>query len=226
MDWQAFLLSLKISGATIIVLLPLAILIGRMLANARFAGKRAIEVLVTFPLVLPPTVLGYGLLLILGRASPIGRLYEDVLGRTLVFSFDGLLAASIIANLPFAILPIERAFASIDPIYKESAFMCGATPWQVFRRIELPLAFPGILSAMMITFAHTMGEFGAVLMIGGNIPGVTRTAAIALYDRVQAFDMRGAALMAFFLFIISMSAMLFATLMLGPFIKQSKRYSS
>jgi molybdate transport system permease protein len=148
------------------------------------------------PLVLPPTVLGFYLLVTFGARSPFGAAFEAVAGYTLAFSFAGLLLASVIANLPFVIQPIQRAFESVPRDVREAAACCGLTPLQRFARIELPLAWPGILTAAILAFAHTLGEFGVVLMVGGNIPGETRTLSIAIYDRMQAFDDRSAGIMA------------------------------
>jgi molybdate transport system permease protein len=188
MDGQAFLLSLKLAAATVVVLLPLAVIIGRVLAWREFTGKAGIEALTALPLVLPPTVLGFYLLSAFGLASPLGEAYQEIFGRPLVFSFDGLLLASIIANLPFAVQPVQRAFEAIPRDVREAAWCCGMNRFTAFRRVELPLAWPGIVSAAVLTFAHTVGEFGVVLMVGGAIPGETKTLSIAIYDRVQAFD--------------------------------------
>ena len=192
MDWAALDLSLSLAFWTCVVLLPLGIVVGRPLAWGRIPGKGFIEALIALPLVLPPTVLGYYLLVSLGGGSPIGQSYEAMTGRSLVFSFDGLLLASIVFNLPFAIQPIYRAFEAVPTDVREAAWCSGMSPWRTFWRIELPLAWPGIVSALALTFAHTLGEFGVVLMVGGNIPGETKTVAIAIYDRVQAFDDKAA----------------------------------
>jgi len=156
--------------------------------------------------VLPPTVLGFYLLVAMGSRSPIGQAYEALFDKQLSFSFTGLLIASIIFNLPFAIQPMQRAFEAIPQEVREAARCCGLPWWRVLTRIELPLAWPGILSALVLTFAHTLGEFGVVLMVGGNIPGETRTVAIAIYDSVQAFDDHAAASMSAVLLIISLFA--------------------
>ena len=155
--------------------------------------------------MLPPTVFGYYLLVAFGSASPIGQLWRTAFGESLVFTFEALLLASIIFNLPFAIQPMQRAFEAIAPEIREAAASCGMPPWQVLFRIELPLAWPGILTALVLSFAHTLGEFGIVLMVGGSIPGETRTIAIAIYDRVQAFDDRAAAEMSALLLAISLA---------------------
>jgi molybdate transport system permease protein len=196
MDAVALRVSLSLAVATVVVLIPFGIWAGHALAVRRVRGKPVIEALVAVPLVLPPTVLGFYLLVTFGARSPFGAAFEAVAGYTLAFSFAGLLLASVIANLPFVIQPIQRAFESVPRDVREAAACCGLTPLQRFARIELPLAWPGILTAAILAFAHTLGEFGVVLMVGGNIPGETRTLSIAIYDRMQAFDDRSAGIMA------------------------------
>ena len=158
------------------------------------------------PLVLPPTVLGYYLLVALGGASPLGRWVSDTFGIRLTFNFLGLLLASIVFNIPFLVQPVQRAFEAIPRQLGEAAAVSGLSAWQTFWRIELPLAWPGVLSAMVLTFVHTLGEFGVVLMIGGSIPGETKTIAISIYDRVQAFDLTSANRMALLLLLFSLAA--------------------
>ena len=204
MDWQALWLSLHLAGWTVAVLLPVAVFLGRFLAYHRFTGKGAVEALVILPLVLPPTVLGFYLLVAFGAGSPLGRAWDWLWGGPLVFSFEGLVAASVLFNLPFAIQPAQRGFEAVPVEVREAAACCGMSPMTALRRVELPLAWPGVLTGMVLTFAHTLGEFGIVLMVGGSIPGETRTIAIAIYDRVQAFDMAGAGQMAGVLLAISL----------------------
>jgi len=206
MDAAALALSLKLAGWTALLLLPFAILVSRALAFRRFAGRGFVEALIALPLVLPPTVLGYYLLVMFGGDSLPGRVFEALAGRSLVFTFEGLLLASILFNLPFAIQPMQRAFEGIGPDLREAAWVSGLSGWQTFLRIELPLAWPGVLSALVLTVAHTLGEFGVVLMVGGNIPGETRTLSIAIYDRVQAFDDAAAATMSALLLAFSFLA--------------------
>lgn len=206
MDWSALWLSLNLAFWTMLILLPVGIWVGRKLAWSNFRGKSMTEALLALPLVLPPTVLGFYLLLAMGGNSPIGQAYQHLFGHSLTFSFEGLLVASVLFNLPFAIQPMQRAFEAIPADIREAARCCGLSPWQVLRRIELPLAWPGILSALVLTFAHTLGEFGVVLMVGGSIPGETRTIAIAIYDRVQAFDDQAAAVMSAVLLLFSLGA--------------------
>lgn len=206
MDWQALSLSLQLAAVTLAVLLPLGLWLGRALAYSRFTGKAVVEALVVLPLVLPPTVLGYYLLVSLGGGSPLGRWAAQTLNIQLSFSFLGLVVASLIFNVPFMVQPVQRAFEAIPRNLAEAAAVSGLGPWQTFWRVELPLAWPGVLSAMVLTFVHTLGEFGVVLMMGGNIPGETRTVAIAIYDRVQAFDLQAADRMALLLLVLSLGA--------------------
>lgn len=195
MDWTALWLSIRLAGWTVAILLPVSVVMGRFLAYRQFRAKGLIEALVMLPLVLPPTVFGFYLLVAFGRNSPIGAFWHDMFGHQLVFSFEGLVVASVIFNLPFAIQPAQRGFEAIALEVREAAQCCGMSPLTALWKVELPLAWPGLMTAMVLTFAHTLGEFGIVLMVGGSIPGETKTIAIAIYDRVQGFDDRGAATM-------------------------------
>lgn len=208
-DAQAFRLSLALAAATAVVLLPLAVIAARSLAWRRFAAKPALEALVALPLVLPPTVLGYYLLTGFAPTAPLGAAYQSLFGAPLAFTFQGLLVASLIANIPFAVQPVQRGFEAIAPEVREAAWVAGLSNWQTFWRIELPLAWPGLATAFVLTFAHTLGEFGVVLMVGGNIPGETRTAAVAIYDRVQALDDASAGAMAALLLALAFVAIAF-----------------
>lgn len=204
MDWTALGLSLRLSTITVLLLLPIGIICGRLLAYRDFRGKGFVEAIVALPLVLPPTVVGYYLLVSFGASSSLGQVWQNIFGHSLVFSFEGLLFASIIFNLPFAIQPMQRGFESIPADIRDAAACCGMSPWTVLTKVELPLAWPGILTAMVLSFAHTLGEFGIVLMVGGSIPGETRTIAISIYDRVQAFDNAAAAQMSALLLVLSL----------------------
>ena len=197
MDMEAVLLSLKLALWTLALILPFGVWVAHSLQKL---GKSRpwIEAALALPLVLPPTVLGYYLLVGFG-----GR---TLFGIPLVFSFTGILLASLIVNLPFAIQPIQRAFESINPDIREAAQVSGLSNWQIFRLIELPLAWRGITSAAVLTFAHTLGEFGVVLMVGGAIPGETKTVSIAIYDKVQSFDASGAGALSLFLLAVSLVA--------------------
>ena len=206
MDWSALRLSLALAVITAVVMLPVAVWVGRALAWGRFRGKAAVEALVALPLVLPPTVLGYYLLVAFAPSSPLGQFYQSLVGTTLAFSFEGLVVASLIANVPFAIQPVQRGFEAIPSEVREAAWLSGMSSWRALWNIELPLAWPALLTALVLTFAHTLGEFGVVLMVGGNIPDETRTVVIAIYDRVQAFDDRAAGIMAATLLALSFAS--------------------
>jgi molybdate transport system permease protein len=205
-DWDPLLISVEVALWATAIAAVLGIGLGAMLAKRRLPGRDLIDALLTAPMVLPPTVLGYYLLVGLGGASPLGRWLQDAFGLRLSFNFLGLLLASLVFNVPFLVQPVQRAFEAIPRQLGEAAAVSGLSAWQTFWRIELPLAWPGVLSAMVLTFVHTLGEFGVVLMIGGNIPGETRTIAIAIYDRVQAFDLQGADRMALLLLLLSLGA--------------------
>jgi molybdate transport system permease protein len=211
MDWTALLVSLWLGAGTIAILLPPGVWLGRLLAVRQFRGKLLVEALVTVPLVLPPTVLGFYLLVTFGARSPLGQAFQAIVGRSLPFSFEGLLVASAIANIPFVVQPIQRGFEAIPSEIRDAAACCGLSPWQRFVRIEVPLAWPGILTAAILAFAHTLGEFGVVLMVGGNLPGETRTVSIAIYDRMQAFDDRSAGIMAATLLVIAVVTLMLTT---------------
>jgi molybdate transport system permease protein len=209
LDWQAFRLSLLLGLGTALILIPAGLLLARVLAWQRFPGRSLIQGAIALPLVLPPTVLGYYLLVALGPGGFPGGVYERILGQPLVFTFEGLVLASIIINLPFAIQPMQRGFESIPQSLREAAWCSGLSAWRTFLNIELPLAWPGILAAIVLTFAHTLGEFGVVLMVGGSIAGETRTISISIYDRVQAFDNASAGLMSAVLLGLSFAAIAF-----------------
>ena len=211
MDWTALRVSLWLGGGTLAILLPCGIWLGRLLAFHRFRGKLAVEAGVTVPLVLPPTVLGFYLLVTFGARSPLGQAFQALAGHSLPFSFQGLLFASAIANVPVVVQPIQRGFEAISADVRDAAACCGLTPWQRFLKIELPLAWPGILTGAILTFAHTLGEFGVVLMVGGNLPGQTRTLSIAIYDRMQAFDDRSASVMAAALLVVAVLTLMATT---------------
>lgn len=211
MDNAALFLSLQLGALTVLLLIPAALLAGRWLAWRRFRGKPMLEALLAVPLVLPPTVIGYYLLVGLGGQSWLGQWWQSLFGQSLVFSFSGLLVASIIVNIPFAVQPIQRAFESIPSDVRDAAACCGMGFWRSLLMVELPLAWPGVLTAIVLTFAHTLGEFGVVLMVGGSIPGETRTVAIAIYDRVQAFDFSAAGQMSLLLLVISIALLALAS---------------
>jgi molybdate transport system permease protein len=214
MDWTALHLSLLLGGVTVAVLLPVALVAGRWLATTRIRGRSLIEAALILPMVLPPTVIGFYLLVGMGPDWPVGRLWHSLFGTSLTFSFTGILVASVLVNLPFAVQPAQRAFEAVGQDLRDAAATCGLSAWRTFWRIELPLAWPGILTGMVLSFAHTLGEFGVVLMVGGSIPGETRTLALSIYDRVQAFDNAAASEMAAVLMAIALVSVA-ATFLLG-----------
>jgi molybdate transport system permease protein len=164
------------------------------LAVTHWRLKFILESLVVLPLILPPTVLGFYILIALGPLSPIGRAYEAIAGKSLAFSFEGLLLASILYSLPFAVRPFTAAFAAVDQRLMEVSWCLGESRLRTFFRVTVPLSWAGILTGAILSFAHTLGEFGVVLMVGGNIPGVTRTVSISIYDEVQAVNYSNAAM--------------------------------
>lgn len=206
MSFESLRLSLWLAFWTALILLPVCIFMSRYMSYYQFKGKTIILTLIALPLVLPPTVLGFYLLVLFNETSIVGRIYEFIFGDSLLFSFHALLLASLIFNLPFAFQPMQTAFSSIPKEMREAAWCCGLSDWKTFLHIELPLAWPGILSAMILTFAHTLGEFGVVLMVGGNIPGETKTIAIEIYDKVQLFEDQTAAYLSILLLTISFTA--------------------
>jgi molybdate transport system permease protein len=206
MDWQAARVSLWLALLTASLLLPVGMALARWLALTSWRGKPAIEALLMLPLLLPPTVVGFYFLVALGQGSSLGMWLARHLDLRLVFTFEGLLAASLLINLPFMVQPIQRSFAAIPNSLREAAWVSGLGAWATFLKIELPLAWPGLLGGIALTTAHTLGEFGVVLMVGGSIPGATRTLSVSIYDRVQAFDLAGAHVMALALVAFSLVA--------------------
>lgn len=207
MDWQAARVSLTLAVCSAALLLPLGVWLARWLAITPWRGRPVVEALLMLPLLLPPTVIGFYLLITLGQGSAVGGWLARALGLRLVFSFEGLLLASVLVNLPFMVQPLQRAFAAIPGSLREAAWVCGLSPWRAFWKIELPLAWPGLLAGVALTMAHTLGEFGVVLMVGGSIAGETKTLSIAIYDRVQAFDMPAAHVMSLALVLASLGAL-------------------
>jgi molybdate transport system permease protein len=211
MDWQALWLSAGLAVATAALLMPASVWVARWMASTTHPGKPFIEAALALPLVLPPTVLGYYLLVGMGGASPLGAAYERLTGAPLAFSFSGLLLASVVFNVPFAVLPVLRAFEAIPSDLFDAARTCGLSRWRTLVKVELPLAWRGIVSGLVMTLAHTLGEFGVVLMVGGSIPGETKTIAISIYDKVQSFDLEAAGMMSATLLLISMLALVATT---------------
>lgn len=193
MDWQAIELTARLALATTVILLVLAVPLAGWLAFSRRRWTVLVEAVVALPLVLPPTVLGFYLLVAMGARSPIGQWWTDLTGSTLAFSFTGLLVASVLYSLPFAVQPLLASFGGVDRRLREASAVLGRSGAATLWRVVLPLSRPGMATAAVLTFAHTVGEFGVVLMVGGNIPGETRTLSISIYDSVQAFDYATAA---------------------------------
>lgn len=199
MDWTAIWLTLRLAALTTAILFVLGLPLAYWLATSTWRGKFLVEAIVALPLVLPPTVLGFYLLMAMGPHSPLGRLYEALSGRLLPFSFQGLLLASVVYSLPFAVRPFAAALAAVDWRLVEASWCLGVSWVRTFVRIVLPLSWAGILTGLVLSFAHTVGEFGVVLMVGGNIAGVTRTVSVAIYDEVQALNYAAANTTALFL---------------------------
>jgi molybdate transport system permease protein len=192
MDWQALILTLKLDLVVCGLLILIGVPIAFWLAFWHWRWKFLVEAIVALPLVLPPTVLGFYILLAMGPRSPLGKLYERFWGHGLPFTFEGLVVASVIYSLPFMVQPVAAAFAAVDPKLLSASAVLGASRVRTFVKVVLPLSVSGLLTGLVLTFAHTLGEFGVVLMVGGNIPGVTRTVSISIYDNVQALDFASA----------------------------------
>jgi molybdate transport system permease protein len=207
MDWQAFWLTLRLALLVAAILVMLGLPIAYWITYSRWRWKYLAEAIVALPLVLPPTVLGFYVLVALGSHSPLGRAWQALTGHSLAFTFEGLVIGSILYSLPFAVQPLAASFDSVDRRLLAASATLGATKLQTFFRVVLPLSFSGLVTAAALSFAHTMGEFGVVLMVGGNIPGVTRTVSIDIYDKVQAFDYSGANLTALVLLVISFAVL-------------------
>lgn len=188
MDWTAIGVSLRLSLATMVVLVAIGVPIAYWVAFSAWRWKFLVEAVVALPLVLPPTVLGFYVLVAMGPSSPVGSLFEAATGRGLAFTFEGLLVASVLYSLPFAVQPFAAAFGAVDRRLLEASWSLGVSRAATFRRIVLPLSVRGVVTGMVLSFAHTIGEFGVVLMVGGNRPGVTRTVSVSIYDSVQALD--------------------------------------
>ncbi|MGC1417159.1 MAG: molybdate ABC transporter permease subunit [Candidatus Acidiferrum sp.] len=201
------LLSLRLALWVSAILLAGGLPLAYWLAYSNWRGKFLLEAVVAMPLVLPPTVLGFYVLLAMGPRGPLGKLWEMFFGHGLAFTFEGLVLASVLYSLPFAVQPLIASFESVDRKLLDASAVLGAGRLRTFWRVILPLSVPGVVTAFVLSFAHTMGEFGVVLMVGGNLAGVTRTVSIAIYDKVQALDYAGANRMALVLLAISFSVL-------------------
>lgn len=199
MDWEALWLTARLAAIVAAILLVVSLPLAHWIVFARKRWTFLVEAVVSLPLVLPPTVLGFYLLMAMGTRSPIGRLWINWTGHPLAFTFEGLVVASLFYSLPFAVQPVATAFSQIDPSLREASATLGASPLRTFFRVVLPMSFEGVVAGVVLSFAHTVGEFGVVLMVGGNLPGVTRTVSISVYDHVQALQYREATVTALFM---------------------------
>jgi molybdate transport system permease protein len=203
MNWEAFWLTVRLATIVSLMLFAIGIPIAYWLTYSRWRWKFLIEAAVALPIVLPPTVLGFYVLVALGARSPLGRWWESLTGHTLAFTFEGLVIGSLIYSLPFAVQPFASSFGSVDSKLLRASASLGDSPIHTFRRVVLPLSKAGLITGFTLSFAHTLGEFGVVLMVGGNIPGVTRTISIDIYDQVQSGQYTGANETALVLLVIS-----------------------
>ncbi len=203
MNWIAIWVTFKLASLTAAALLVIGLPIAYWLAYSTLRWKFVVESIVALPLVLPPTVLGFYILVAIGPRSPLGRFYAELVGHPLPFTFEGLLLASILYSLPFAVQPFATAFEQVDRKLIEASWTLGLSKVRTFFKLILPLSTAGLITGAVLSFAHTLGEFGVVLMVGGNIEGVTRTVSIDIYDEVQALNYAGAAKTAAFLLVIS-----------------------
>jgi molybdate transport system permease protein len=203
MNTEALLLSFRLSATVSLFLLALALPLAYTISFFHWRGKFLVESVVALPLVLPPTVLGFYALIAMGPRGPLGKLWQSLFGHSLAFTFAGLVLASMLYSLPFAVQPLVASFESLDRRLMDASAVLGADRARTFLRVILPLAWPGVLTALVLSFAHTLGEFGVVLMVGGNLPGITRTVSIDIYDRVQALDYAAAHQTSLLLLLIS-----------------------
>jgi molybdate transport system permease protein len=203
MNWEALATTLKLATVTSLILLVIALPLSYWVAFSKWRWKFLVEAVIALPLVLPPTVLGFYVLIAMGPYSPFGRFYESLAGQGLPFTFQGLVVGSVLYSLPFAVQPIAAAFGTVDRKYIEASWMLGVSNLETFFRVIIPQSWPGLITGVVLSFAHTVGEFGVVLMVGGNIPGITRTLSIDIYDQVQVPNYSSAAATSAMLLIIS-----------------------
>ena len=209
MDWTALWLSVRLASATSAALLVGGVPLAYWIVFSPRRWKYIVEAIVALPLVLPPTVLGFYVLIAIGPLSPIGRAYARVAGHGLPFTFEGLLIASMLYSLPFAVQPFSAEFAAVDRRLLEASWSLGVSRAETFRRIVLPLSVRGLVTGIVLSFAHTLGEFGVVLMVGGNLPGATRTVSISIYDAVQSLDYASASRTSLLLLVVSFAILTF-----------------
>jgi molybdate transport system permease protein len=203
MNWEPIILTLRLAALTAAILVVVGVPIAYWLTYSRWRWKFLVEAVVALPLVLPPTVLGFYVLVAVSPRSPLGQMYQTLTGHSLAFTFEGLLLASVLYSLPFAVQPFTSAFGAVDPKLVEASWTLGVSRLRTFCRVTLPLSAAGVVTGVVLSFAHTLGEFGVVLMVGGNIPGVTRTVSIDIYDEVQALNYPAAAQTALVLLLFS-----------------------
>lgn len=208
MNWTAILVTFKLATLTAAILLVIGLPVAYWLTFSRRRWKFLVESVVALPLVLPPTVLGFYILVAIGPHSPFGQFYTSLVGHPLPFTFEGLLLASILYSLPFAVQPFATAFDQVDRRLIEASWTLGVSRLQTFFKLIIPLSTAGVVTGVVLSFAHTLGEFGVVLMVGGNIEGVTRTVSIDIYDEVQSLNYAGAAKTALFLLVVSYGILL------------------
>ncbi len=208
MNWTAIVLTFKLAVFTATILLVIGLPIAYWVSFSRWRWKFLIESVVALPLVLPPTVLGFYILVAIGPHSPLGQFYAELVGHPLPFTFEGLLLASVLYSLPFAVQPFAAAFDQVDRRFIEASWTLGVSKIQTFFKLIIPLSAAGVVTGFVLSFAHTLGEFGVVLMVGGNIEGETRTVSIDIYDEVQALNYAGAAKTALFLLVVSYAVLL------------------
>ena len=209
MDWTAIWLSVRLAGTTTLVLLAIGVPLAYWIVFSPARWKVLVEAIVALPLVLPPTVLGFYVLIAIGPFSPIGRVYARAAGHGLPFTFEGLLIASVLYSLPFAVQPFAAEFASVDRRLLEASWSLGVSRLDTFRRVVIPLSVRGLVTGIVLSFAHTLGEFGVVLMVGGNLQGITRTVSISIYDSVQSLDYAAASRTSLLLLIVSFAILVF-----------------
>lgn len=215
MNWEPIILTFQLAFIVTVILFIISIPLANWLATSQSKMKPVIEALVSMPLVLPPTVLGFYLLLAFGQNSPIGQFLDELFGLQLIFSFEGLVVASVIYSLPFMVQPIQSGLANLPQNLREASYLMGKSKWQTLSKIELPNIKSALLTGIVLTFAHTIGEFGVVMMIGGNIPGETKVASIAIYDEVESLNYGAANQYALFLILITFAILLTVYLING-----------
>jgi molybdate transport system permease protein len=208
MSWTPIILTLKLAFVSTFILMLIGIPLANSLSKKKGFGKSVLEALVSLPLVLPPTVLGFYLLVAFSPNNAFGAFLENTIGLRLVFSFEGLVLASVLYSLPFMVQPIQAGLSNLPLRLEEASYTLGKSPWETLIRVKLPNIKPALFSAIALSFAHTLGEFGVVLMIGGNMPGVTKVASIAIYDEVEALNYNAANAYAMTLFGISLVTLL------------------